>query len=98
MVSNNKHLTLTLALLLALVLVLFVGVIYSAAQPTLDAVDWTEETYQVKQGDTLWAIARKYCPADVDCREWIDEVQKLNDLNAHIYPGQVLTILAAKEG
>lgn len=98
MASNTKHLTATLALLLGLVLVLFVVVIYSAAQPTLDAVDWTKETYHVKQGDTLWAIARRYCPDDVDCREWIDAVQALNELGAHIYPGQELTVLAAKEG
>lgn len=61
---------------------------------TMDRVDWTEETYRVKSGDSLWTLSGKYCPDNVDRREWIEEVQKLNGLtSSFIYAGQRLTVL-----
>lgn len=63
--------------------------------PTMDRVEWREELYTVERGDSLWTISRKYCPDNVDPREWIDEIRVLNRLpDATIYPGQRLIVLA----
>lgn len=68
-----------------------------AVQPTMNKIEWQEETYIVKNGDTLWEIADKYCPDIVDKREWIAEVQELNNLHGStLRIGQRLTVLAPK--
>lgn len=84
----------------ALIVVVSVLILNYAFQPTMDGIEWQEETYIVKSGDSLWAISRDYCPEGVDCREWINEIQALNDLpSSNIHPGQRLTVLApVKEG
>ena len=64
-----------------------------------DRDEWQEEIYIVKKGDSLWEIAGRYCPEDVDRREWIHEVEDLNEMeSSKIYPGQRLIVLAPKEG
>lgn len=65
-----------------------------AFRPTMDAVDWHEEIHQVRAGESLWAISGKYCPENVDRREWIAAVQELNGMDdSIIYPNQKLTVL-----
>jgi len=50
-------------------------------------------TYVVAQGDTLWAIAVKFGPPQLDPRTYIYQVRQLNDLaSANIHPGQVLRL------
>ena len=79
--------------LVALLIVAFILLIV-AIQPTMNRVEWSAETYIVKSGDTLWAIADKYCPDIVDKREWIAEVKDLNRIHdSIIHPGQRLTVL-----
>ena len=83
----------------AVALVIFIGIalvlLLIATQPTMKQIEWDEETYIVKSGDTLWTIADKYCPEIVDKREWIHEVQELNNLHGSIlHPGQRLKVLA----
>lgn len=84
-----------LALLLgALLVVSCVLVLNFACQSTMEGIDWQEETYHVKRGDTLWEISSRYCPETVDTREWIEEVKTLNGMtDSTIYPGQVLVVL-----
>ena len=83
-------------ILIVLVIGLFLLLII-AAQPTMNRVEWEVDTYIVKSGDTLWAIADRYCPDIVDIREWIAEVKELNNLNdSTIHPGQRLKVLAPK--
>lgn len=89
---SNSPLFLVLVLL-ALVAVSIL-VFNTAFGSTMKRVDWREESYRVKSGDSLWAISGKYCPDDVDRREWIEEVQKLNGLtSSFLYAGQRLTVL-----
>lgn len=38
------------------------------------------QTYVVTQGDTLWSIASEYCPKNIDKRDYIDELIKLNNI------------------
>lgn len=85
-------------LLLFVLVVVSIMVLNYAFQPTMDSFEWQEETYRVQQGDSLWAISSKYCPDSVDCREWINEVQALNDLqDSIIHPGQELTVLSVSK-
>lgn len=90
--SNNTLSALAFAAVLVIVAVLLLNWTY---QSTMDAVEWREDTYTVRSGDSLWAISSGYCPAEVDRREWVDEIRALNNLSSGtIYPGQVLTVLA----
>lgn len=57
-------------------------------------VKYTEETYTVCAGETLWSIAEKY--AEGDLRKWIYEVEKINGITAEIYQGDEITILISK--
>lgn len=92
MISNN---TLTAVLLLVVFLVLCILVLNLACGTTMDKAEWKEETYRVKEGDSLWAISGKYCHGNVDRRDWIAEIQELNGLeDSIIHPGQKLTVLA----
>lgn len=82
--------------LIAFLIVAFILLII-AIQPTMNKIEWQEETYIVKSGDTLWEIADKYCPDIVDKREWIAEVQELNNLHGSaLRIGQKLKVLAPK--
>lgn len=55
-----------------------------------------EENYieaKVKQGDTLWNIARKHMPKDYDVRKMVFELKEFNDMDdVDIYPGDIIRI------
>lgn len=52
------------------------------------------EDYTVVQGDTLWSIASKNLKSGQDIREYIYELQEINNIeNCMIYPGQVIKII-----
>ena len=81
-----------------LLIVLFATCICVAYSPTMDKVEWQEETYAVESGDTLWGIATKHCPKTVDYREWIKEVKEINGLaDSKICKGDMLTVLVPKD-
>ena len=49
--------------------------------------------YTVKGGETLWGIASRNCPDDMDVREYIHEVSKINGIkDGAIHPGQVIEL------
>lgn len=54
--------------------------------------DYTETTVIVSTGDTLWTIAKEYCPNDMDIRRYINHIQKDNDCTADIHNGDILTV------
>ncbi len=50
-------------------------------------------TVQVQDGDTLWDLANKYGPKNVDCRKVIYEIQKINNVSADtLQAGQYISI------
>ena len=54
------------------------------------------ESYVVQQGDNLWSIADAAYGDDIDTRQAIHDIKKLNGLaNAGVAVGQVLLIPAA---
>lgn len=90
---------LAIVTLVVLLVALFIAALVLAYQPTMKGVEWREKTYRVQAGDSLWSISKEYCPDDVDCREWIEEVRALNGMTGSvIYKGQTLTILVPEEG
>lgn len=93
--ANN---TLMVVLFAVVVLLLSIFALNRAFQSTMDAIEWQEEIYRVKAGDSLWAISGDYCPDSVDRREWIEEIRALNGLdNSVVHPGQKLIVLAPAE-
>lgn len=76
----------------ALGLVAFVAAIFLAASMPPKA-ETTLATITVNNGQTLWGLAEEYAPQSQDLREWIYEVQQLNDLEtATLFPGMQLTV------
>lgn len=59
-----------------------------------EAVVKEEIEYVVCKGDTLWKIAERYKFKNQDPREYIYEIEKLNNMtSATIYEGQTIKIL-----
>ena len=59
-----------------------------------EKVETKEIEYVVCKGDTLWKIAERYKLENQDPREYIYEVEKLNNMtSATIYEGQTIKIL-----
>lgn len=36
--------------------------------------------YEITPGETLWSIGNKFCGNDHDVREWICEIESINDI------------------
>ena len=63
-----------------------------------------EETMQtvavrIEARDTAWSIARRYCPNDMDIREYLQIVEKKNGttFNRKIHPGEIIYFLEEVE-
>lgn len=57
------------------------------------------ETKQVvvMDGDTLWGIAEKNMDDDTDIRDYIYQIQELNEMNgANLIPGETIIVPAAQ--
>ena len=51
------------------------------------------ETIVVKSGDTLWSIAEEYKPNNVDVREYIHDIKKLNKMSdSAIHGGDTILV------
>jgi LysM repeat protein len=69
--------------------VLTVGAI---GAPRLFASSSELKIHVVKDGETLWALARNYASSE-DPRSYVHEVRELNDLmSAQVFPGQTLIL------
>ena len=53
------------------------------------------EPYIVGKGETLWTIADKF--ASGDKRDWICEVQDINDIEGSIYAGETIYVFSEWE-
>lgn len=81
--------------ILTIIFILILGIlVINNVLASNEAVETKEIEYVVCKGDTLWKIANKYKLDNQDPREYIYEVEKLNNMtSATIYEGQIIKIL-----
>jgi Tfp pilus assembly protein FimV len=81
-----------LVLLVVIVLVtIWVGA--RIANATSNAAAFSEHTYVVRAGDTLWSVANGAYPGSHDPRQLVFRLEQRNRLaTADIHPGEVLTL------
>lgn len=60
--------------------------------------DIETKEYKVMHNDTLWSIAIKHKPPNIDTREFIYYIKHLNTTNGMIYPGEILRLPRLREG
>ena len=76
-----------------LAIVGIVALLVGASIP--DEREYTEDVVIVSSAmdrDSLWKIARLYCPADMDIREYIKDMKKDNNCTNIIHNGEALTV------
>lgn len=78
--------TLVIALLAALGYA-FIGVLSAGSTPPVAGRSITVYT-----GDTLWSIAEREVPNTMDIREYIWQIEQLNNIDASLTPGQRLIL------
>ena len=79
--------------LLALVLLATVWIGVRVANATSDPATITEHTYVVRNGDTLWNVARRTYPTGIDTRQLVFRIERRNRLtSADIHPGESLVL------
>ena len=80
-------------ILSTIILAVFITGIVMAQDMNSNEVNYVQVI--VKEGDTLWNIAKPFYNGKNDFREFIDDIRELNNLEqAIIYPGQTLNIPA----
>ncbi len=85
-ITNKKRFILSLLILLV--------IIFSAFNFCLaENKEIMIEEYSVQAGDTLWSIATEYKNRNQDIREYIYNLQELNNIDCIIYPGQIIKII-----
>ena len=83
-----------LAYPICLALLFTLVVIFTSNTPERE---WERSSYAVEYGDTLWEICKLYCPEDMDLREYINLVKRINQLeDSTIRAGEWITILEEK--
>lgn len=61
-------------------IIIAIGVMYNQKSES-EIVGYTYDS-----GNTVWELAEKHCPSDIDIREVMDEIEKVNDIqNSTIY-------------
>ena len=70
-------------LVLVCLVVMTVVIVVSAKGKSREAVGYIQDS-----GSTLWEIAERHCPNDMDIREFISEIKKANGMeDSVIYEG-----------
>ncbi|MZQ75637.1 MAG: LysM peptidoglycan-binding domain-containing protein [Peptoclostridium sp.] len=76
-----------------LLLSLTVNVFNIFAQGKQDIGDIEIRQIVVMEGDTLWDIAQKNMSEDTDIRDYICQIQELNDMDgANLIPGETIMV------
>lgn len=86
-VVNKKRFYFLLSILTLIVFSLSFGLKVDAKEEQITQM----EIVYVYSGDTLWSLSKKFVPQDMDMRQYIDNVIKVNNLKSvMIKPGQLL--------
>ena len=80
-------------IILLLLTTLNLYTVFAYGKPELKGKAIIVERVVVKPGDTLWKIARKSSDDKIDIREYIYEIQKINNIeNSTIMPGDTILV------
>ena len=99
--SNNLLLILTLLITLSMTIFYFSPSILSGGKilngnfnnDSMAQLNFETERVIVKNGDTLWNLAKKYYGTKTDLRKVIYEIKEINNMsNSDIRPGQQIKI------
>ena len=52
----------------------------------------TTTQYTIQHNDTLWSIAKEHKPESMRYDDYIYQIQKINNIDSVIYPGDVIEI------
>lgn len=74
------------------ILLIVCSIIQIVQQKSTYEENIVESIYVVSQGDTLWDIAKEYCPSNMDIRDYIYDIKERNDISGTIHNGQVLEV------
>ncbi len=89
LINKKRFLTVILVFILVLGLSL-TSIIYASTNES------TVESFKlitVRAGDTLWSISKIHSPGNIDIREYIYKIEKLNNIkNAFIAEGDTLKV------
>jgi LysM repeat protein len=86
----NKRRFVTVVVTFLMIIMASVSVIGSAISEEVP-VQYT--SLIVQRGDTLWSIASEYGPGNMDIREYINEIEKVNVIeNSFLAEGQELRL------
>lgn len=79
----NRHRFAAFLLILALVVIL------SIALADADR-EYSTKTIYIEPGDTLWSLALQHNNTEMEIREYIGEVCRINNIDPEIFPGQAV--------
>ena len=84
-------------ILIVITVVLAVITIAVRLTNTTTVKDFDKIRVTVRQGETAWEIAKRYCPETVDVREYLDWVEAVNEIDAgHIEAGETYILYEIK--
>ncbi len=78
---------------LAIVVSMGLSVVWAPRLVAVTSPDPQDATHVVRQGDTLWGVARLHASERIDPRAVVDQIRRLNGLStAQLSPGQELKL------
>lgn len=89
-IANKTRFTIALLILLLAILCVF-NIAFHTVSGNENII---YKDYLVTKGETIWSIADIASSDQIDIREMVYHISKVNNINGsdHIYPGQVLKI------
>lgn len=90
-IVNKKRFYTFIILSLLLLMVLFTFIVSTTKSHSQNEQIYNE--YRVGKGDTLWKISKYYSDDNKDIRQFIYEIQKINQMETSaIYEGDIIKI------
>ncbi len=90
-ISKTRFFIFMTSIFTIIIVILLSFLLKNKAHSSYYEIEYHEIT--VIEGDTLWEIANKYLPEDIDIRRAIYDIEKINGIdNGYIYPGNIIKI------
>lgn len=92
--KKRTHIRWNRVIAVAMIPVVLAGIYFAVAQ---EPIQYEDTTVVVKEGDTLWGIAKDAVGEEVDVRDVVRHIILSNNLkNGVIHPGMQLKVKAVK--